>query len=103
MLGQIALNVVFQIPYMKNWLEKNGRKAGVDFQIIISEQTQGQVIGMHAGCSARSILVSRKASFEYKQQVFNKGALFNAGYLAAKKEGCDHMVLHDVDQVQLMS
>jgi beta-1,4-galactosyltransferase 2 len=32
--------------------------------------------------------------------VFNKGALFNIGYLAAKGS-CDYLVLHDIDQVPL--
>lgn len=33
--------------------------------------------------------------------MFNKGALFNVGYFAAKKAGCDYIALHDVDQLPL--
>jgi hypothetical protein len=54
-----------------------GMKLAVDFEIIVVEQTEGRV--------------------------FNKGALFNVGYLHARAARCDYMVLHDVDQLPASS
>ena len=31
------------------------------------------------------------------EEDFNRGALLNAGFLEAKKRGCDYVVFHDVD------
>jgi hypothetical protein len=60
------------VPYLLDHLSKSGKQIGRDFEIVVVEQTQGAV--------------------------FNKGALFNAGYFEAKDD-CDYFCLHDVDQL----
>ena len=61
-------NLLEFVPYMTAFL----KKAGVDFEIVIAEQTQGAI--------------------------FNKGAMFNAGFMMVR-DRVDYVVLHDVDQV----
>lgn len=34
-------------------------------------------------------------------QVFNKGSLFDIGFVVAKQRGHDYLILHDVDQVSV--
>jgi hypothetical protein len=76
--GNRTANLNDAIPYLVNWLSTpltpGGpvRQAGKDFIIIISEQTPGHI--------------------------FNKGAIFNAGFDQIK-DVADYMALHDVDQV----
>jgi glycoprotein 2-beta-D-xylosyltransferase len=72
--GNRTANLVQTVPYLIAFLEKTGKLRVRDFEIIIVEQTQGHV--------------------------FNKGALFNAGYMIAR-HAFDYMVLHDVDQLPL--
>ena len=55
---------------MAKWLTARGHAS---FRFVVSEQSQ--------------------------RGLFNKGLLFNVGALAALSQGCQHLVLHDVDQL----
>ena len=67
-------NLLEMIPHMIAHLSPHMSLVR-DWELIVIEQTEGHV--------------------------FNKGALFNVGYLHAKHAGCDYMALHDVDQLPL--
>lgn len=71
--GNRTQNLRMFIPYMTKWLERTGREAGKQFQILVVEMTPGVV--------------------------FNKGALFNAGFNLCQRSGFDYIALHDVDQI----
>lgn len=69
-----TMNLLEMIPHMIAHLAPHMSLVR-DWELIVVEQTEGHV--------------------------FNKGALFNVGYLHAKHAGCDYMALHDVDQLPL--
>lgn len=72
--GNRTGNLMEMIPHMIRHLKNaGGMKFVRDFEIMVVEQTE--------------------------KGLFNKGALFNVGYIHSKRSGCDYMVLHDVDQL----
>ena len=60
-----------QLQRFLQYVPKYLQKQELDYEIIVAEQMD--------------------------EEDFNRGALLNAGFLEAKKRGCDYVVFHDVD------